>query len=326
MTRFPFSRQLAAIAACALCLCMAFAAPAGADETSDYPADAAARDFTSSAGNWTSTSTFDGSCVAPILCPTITNAFVPAGGADGNGYITAAFTGVVGVDAVAGTSTSVWESPQFVYSGARGQSPTTIALTMNRRANVDQLLAVAGNAADYTVQLSDVSAGGAGQTVIGPATLAGADTWIGPAGLRSNQGSSTPATTTGSGSRPATRPAPASSSAAPPTTTTSFSRRSAPAAATAVERQRRRQRRRAELRAAALAVWLRDVLHGGPQGQPPARQGQVPEDDRPRLPDHGPGPAPQAQAGDRQAHGQGAQRQGQAGRPQGQAEAPRQGR
>ena len=158
MTRFPFSRQLAALAACALCLCMALAAPAGADETSDYPTDPAARNFTSSAGNWTSTSTFDGSCIAPLLCPTITNAFVPAGGADGDGYITAAFSGVVGVNAVAGTATSVWQSPQFVYAGARGADPTSLVLTMSRRASVDQLLAVEGNSAEYSVQLLDVSA------------------------------------------------------------------------------------------------------------------------------------------------------------------------
>src|SRR3954452_217995 len=144
MTRFPFTRRLTGVAACALCLCMALAAPAGADEVSEYPADPAARNFTSSAGDWTSTNSFDGSCIAPVLCPTIVNSFVPAGGADGDGYITAAFTGVVGVNAIAGTSTSVWESPQFVYSGARGQSPTSVAVNLNRRASVDQLLAVEG--------------------------------------------------------------------------------------------------------------------------------------------------------------------------------------
>ena len=175
MTRFPFTRRLAALAVGALCL--AQAAPAAADQSSEYPADPAARDFTSSAGGWTSTSSFDGSCIAPVLCPTITNAFVPAGGADGNGYITAAFTGVVGATAVAGTSTSVWESPRFAYAGAAGEDPNSVLLTMNRRASVDQVLAVEGNSAEYTVQLSDVSAGGAGPTVMAPATLAGADTW-----------------------------------------------------------------------------------------------------------------------------------------------------
>jgi hypothetical protein len=177
MTRFPFMRWLAGPAACALCLCMALTAPAGADEASEYPSDAAARNFTSGAGSWTSTSTFDGSCIAPVLCPTITNAFVPAGGADGDGYITAAFSGVAGVNAIAGTSTSVWESPRFAYAGARGAVPTSLVLTMKRRASVDQLLAVEGNSAEYSVQLLDVSAGSTGPTVIGPATLAGADTW-----------------------------------------------------------------------------------------------------------------------------------------------------
>ena len=177
MTRFPFTRRFGALAACAVSLGLALAVPAGAAQSSDYPADPGARNFTTGAGGWTSTNSFDGSCIAPVLCPTITDAFVPAGGADGDGYITAAFTGVVGANAVAGTSTSVWESPQFVYSGAGGQSPASLVLTLNRRASVDQLLAVQGNSAEYAVQLADVSAGGTGPTVIGPTTLAGADTW-----------------------------------------------------------------------------------------------------------------------------------------------------
>jgi hypothetical protein len=155
MTRFPFSRQLAVpLAACALCL--ALAAPAGADEN-----------------DWTSSSSFDGQCLAPVICPTVTNAFVPVGGADGDGYLSTAFTGVVGASAIAGTSTSVWESPTFVYAG----NSTPRQVTLNRRASVDQLLAVEGNSADYSVQLRNMSAGGSGPTVIGPVTLSGADTW-----------------------------------------------------------------------------------------------------------------------------------------------------
>ena len=156
MTRFPFSRQLAALAVCAACLCLALAAPAGADEN-----------------DWTSSASFDGSCAAPVICPTVTNAFVPVGGADGDGYLSTAFTGVVGASAIAGTATSVWESPSFSYAG--NASPRQV--TLNRRASVDQLLAVEGNSADYSVQLVEMSAGGQATTVIGPATLAGADTW-----------------------------------------------------------------------------------------------------------------------------------------------------
>ncbi len=156
MTRFPFSRQLAALAACALCFCAAFATPAGADEN-----------------DWTSSASFDGSCIAPVVCPTVTNAFVPVGGADGDGYLSTAFTGVVGATAVAGTSTSVWESPSFVYAG----NTSARQVTLNRRSSVDQLLAVEGNSAEYSVQLLNMSSGGAGPTVIGPATVAGADTW-----------------------------------------------------------------------------------------------------------------------------------------------------
>jgi hypothetical protein len=80
---------------------------------------------------------------------------------------------VVGVSAIAGTSTGVWESPPFVYAG--NSSARQVALS--RRASVDQLLAVEGNSAEYSVQLLNVSAGGTGPTVIGPSTLAGADTW-----------------------------------------------------------------------------------------------------------------------------------------------------
>jgi hypothetical protein len=165
MTRFPFSRQLAGLAAGVLCLCLAFVSPAGAEEN-----------------NWTSSNSFDGSCVAPILCPTVTNAFVPVGGADGDGYLTSAFTGVVGVNAVAGTATGVWESPPFPYEG----NSAARLVTLNRRASVDQLLAVEGNSAEYSVQLVDVSAGGSGPVVIGPATLAGADTWrpVPPASIK----------------------------------------------------------------------------------------------------------------------------------------------
>ena len=153
---------------------------------------------------------------------------MPVGGADGNGYISTVFTGAVGVSAIAGTSTSVWESPPFVYEGG-----TTNArlLNISRRASVDQLLAVEGNSAEYSVQLADVSAGGAGPTVIGPDTLAGADTWRAVPRRRSSRPSSRRATPTRSGSRRATRPGPASWSPVRPTTTTSPCARPAPTGA-----------------------------------------------------------------------------------------------
>ena len=162
-------RKMGSTLVCVMSLCLALVASAGAAE---YPPDGASRSFENGASGWTSSSSFDGSCIPPLLCPTVTNSFVPVGGADNDGYITAAFTGVVGVGAVAGTSTSVWESPQFTYRGG-----SSVALTLSRRASVDQLLAVEGNSAEYSVQLVNLSAGGTGPTVVGPSTLAGADTW-----------------------------------------------------------------------------------------------------------------------------------------------------
>jgi hypothetical protein len=152
-------------------------AAAGADATSEYAPDAAARGFAGSAGGWTNSSSFDGSCIPPLLCPTITNSFQGAGGAQGDGFIRSAFTGVAGVLGVAGTATGTWESPQFSYAGAGGQAPTSVRFAMDRQASVDQLLAVAGNSAIYSVQLVDVSAPSGSLTLIDKATLAGAAAW-----------------------------------------------------------------------------------------------------------------------------------------------------
>lgn len=147
---------------------------AWADDNSQYPSDPASRTFTGGPAGWTSSSEFDGVCVPPLLCPTVTNAYTPSGDADGNGYISSDYLGVAGVSAVAGTTTGVWHSPPFVYSGS-GKSD--LAFTMSRRADVAQLLAVAGSSAEYSVALINVSEGDRGQALIAPRTLAGADAW-----------------------------------------------------------------------------------------------------------------------------------------------------
>jgi hypothetical protein len=48
---------------------------------------------------------------------------------------------------------------------------------MSRRADVTQLLAMAGNSAEYTVELRDQSEGEQPVTVIAPTTLGGAESW-----------------------------------------------------------------------------------------------------------------------------------------------------
>jgi hypothetical protein len=99
-------------------------------------------------------------------------------GADGGGF-RSTYTGAVGATAVGGTSSGVWESPVFTYTGTAGGEATGISLALDRRASVDQLLAVAGNSAEYTVRLIDLSEAGEALTLIASTTLAGAHSWTG---------------------------------------------------------------------------------------------------------------------------------------------------
>lgn len=175
------SRRVALATMAVLAISAPVMAPSADAAVSKYPPAAAARGFGGSAAGWTSTSGNDGICLPPLLCATVTNSYVETGGADGGGFIRSAYTGVVGATAVGGTTTGVWESPAFTYGGAPGGRATTVSFSLDRRAGVDQLLAVAGNSAEYTVRLIDLSKGGEALTLIAPTTLAGANTWTGVA-------------------------------------------------------------------------------------------------------------------------------------------------
>jgi hypothetical protein len=167
-------RRAGAIAAtCLASLLLTLPAAAGAAK---YPPGAASG-FNGGPGGWTSSTSTEGTCLAPLLCASAENSFQPTGGADDGGFIRSAYTGVVGAMAVAGTTTAVWQSPSFTYTGAGGTTPTDVSFSVDRRANVDQLLAVAGNSAEYAVRLIDVSAGGESLPLVGPTTLAGARSW-----------------------------------------------------------------------------------------------------------------------------------------------------
>jgi hypothetical protein len=155
---------------------VALAAPAVAADNGQYPSEPAARTFTGGAAGWTNSSSFDGSCIPPLLCPTVTNSYVGAGDAEGNGYITSEYFGVAGVGAIAGTTRAIWESPTFTYQSANGAAEEAF-FSMSRRADVAQLLAVAGNAAEYTVELRDMTEGAQPVTLIAPTSLAGAASW-----------------------------------------------------------------------------------------------------------------------------------------------------
>jgi hypothetical protein len=157
-------------------LSLALVSAAGA-ATSKYPQSAGARGFSGGLAGWTSSTSNEGACLAPVLCASAENSYQASGGADGDGFIRSAYTGAVGVMAVAGTTTAVWESPSFTYEGVGGGEPAAIGFTLDRRASVDQLLAVSGNSAQYSVRLVDITEGGEGSTLIAPTTLAGADTW-----------------------------------------------------------------------------------------------------------------------------------------------------
>jgi hypothetical protein len=169
-------RRVALAVAATLALVLAFATAAGA-AVSKYPPAAASRGFSGGAAGWVSSSSSEGACLAPLLCASVTDSYQDTGGADGGGFIRSAYTGVVGATAVGGTTRGVWESPAFTYSGAAGGDATAISLSLDRRASVDQLLAVAGNSAEYTVRLIDLSKAGEALTLIAPTTLAGANSW-----------------------------------------------------------------------------------------------------------------------------------------------------
>jgi hypothetical protein len=187
--RFSMLRCVAVVVAACLAACLPAVQAAAAG--SKYPSSSAARGFDGGAAGWDSSSSAEGVCLPPLLCASVENSFQASGGADGGGYIRSAYLGVAGATAVGGTTTAVWQSPPFTYSGAGGDEPGGVGLTLDRRASVDQLLGVAGNSAEYSVRLVDRSAGGEGVTLIAPTTLAGARSWTGVSSGPINPGSLT---------------------------------------------------------------------------------------------------------------------------------------
>jgi hypothetical protein len=135
------SRKLApalAVVACAGLFSLAPAA-AGADT---YAPGANAQTFATGAGGWTNTTSMDGLCISPLICPAISNNFVGTGGVGGagDGYINTALTGVLST--VAATSTGTWESPAFTYNGNSGLVPATATFDLSRLPNISALLGI----------------------------------------------------------------------------------------------------------------------------------------------------------------------------------------
>ena len=121
-----------------LSLLLAAPVPAHADT---YAPGTDNQNFATGPGGWTGSASYEGLCVPSLLCATVTNDFVGAGGADGggDGYIRTAFTGVV--DTSTGASTGVWESPAFSYNGNAGEVPTSVTLDLAVRPQIAALFA-----------------------------------------------------------------------------------------------------------------------------------------------------------------------------------------
>lgn len=115
-------------------------------------------------------------CIEGVTCPSVTDEFHATGGVDNSGYIETSEGGVLSIGLLA-ESTGIWESPEFTFLGVAGQRPTKVELTLARRAQLSNLLALSGAQATYTVELVDKSASSGTVVVVNGATLPGAEEW-----------------------------------------------------------------------------------------------------------------------------------------------------
>jgi hypothetical protein len=139
-------------------------ATAGAqDAVSVYSPDPEARTFSTSTGGFTPGDASLGLCIPALLCPSVDNHHVATGGTTNDGFLRSQISALAGV---AGTTFASWTGAPWVYNGAAGERPTEVVATVTRNSNLNALLDVTGNSADYVVQLLDDSAGGQALNVI----------------------------------------------------------------------------------------------------------------------------------------------------------------
>ena len=161
------------IAAAAAAITLGVVAPAGAKKkVSHYHPTPEVRAFTDSAAGWKGSYTSGGPCDLQLLCPSIDNRWQSSGGSPG-GYLRSTFGPLLGVG---GEETALWKSPTFTYRGASGKFATDVTFDLDHRSNVDSLLSVAGDEADFTVDLVDAATNSAIK-LTGPTTLANASVW-----------------------------------------------------------------------------------------------------------------------------------------------------
>ncbi len=134
---------------------------------SEYAPEKQSRDFNGGVGGWVNSEDVGGVCLIQMLtCPAITNEYV----AD-SGFIRTSGDSLLGVIS---NAQGTWESPSFIYRGAKGENPDSLEFSMDRRADVGSLVEAEGDA-EYSVDLV-----GAGRTVqlIDRKTLEGADEFV----------------------------------------------------------------------------------------------------------------------------------------------------
>jgi hypothetical protein len=96
-------------------------------------------------------------------------------GGQGDGYLRTRIGSLLGVGA---TSRGIYTSPAFTYTGADGAQPSNLTFGIARRSTLGTLLAVAGNSADYSVDLVDISQGGNATSVIDNAPIGDQNSWL----------------------------------------------------------------------------------------------------------------------------------------------------
>lgn len=95
-------------------------------------------------------------CDPGLTCPAVTNSHQTSGGAAGGPFLRTDIGSPLGASA---DSRGIWESPSFVYRGAKGSDPDDLTLVLYRRARTAELLDISDNSVTYTVEVVDEGPG-----------------------------------------------------------------------------------------------------------------------------------------------------------------------
>ena len=144
--------------------------------TTLYHPDVQARTFADTNGGWSGSTTYSNPlCIPGVICPAVSEQYIPSGGADGagDGYLRSR---VAGIASLLTTTRSRFTSTEFTYSGAGGAAPDALSLTMNRRTNAAALLSLLGSA-NYSAELIDLDANDATLAPINHRPLTQVPSW-----------------------------------------------------------------------------------------------------------------------------------------------------